>query len=328
MSKQMMTGKAFEYALLKEFKEKLHNHTTIEVIENSSFFVAQACFDKLLPNEQSRYLLTSSFAVNFLMDIEPRLANDFGKEDVLQLEILSDQLGQGGDVRDVLIVRLLQKWEIGISAKNNHHAVKHSRLSNKLDFGEKWLNMKSSEKYFENIYPIFSRLKKIKEESQGIKKWSEIGDYHEEVYKPILIAFKHELIDLYNQSPSTVPINLLAYLVGRHDFYKVIQNRKGVEIQAYNLYGTLNLSFRSIAPKFQTPLVKAPTKILDLSFKSGSKNTLILSMDNDWKISFRIHNASSKVEPSLKFDIQLLSSPKTLFKNKLSIQSKGENENS
>ncbi|WP_204723350.1 HaeIII family restriction endonuclease [Fastidiosibacter lacustris] len=45
-------------------------------------------------------------------------------------------------------------------------------------------------------------------------------------------------------------------------------------------------------------------------------------------MSFRIHNASSKVEPSLKFDIQLLSSPKTLFKNKLSIQSKGKNESS
>lgn len=55
---------------------------------------------------------------------------------ILELEILSDDKGKLGDVRDVLAIRLLQKWEIGVSAKNNHKAVKHSRLSNTIDFGE------------------------------------------------------------------------------------------------------------------------------------------------------------------------------------------------
>jgi hypothetical protein len=36
-------------------------------------------------------------------------------------------------------------------------------------------------------------------------------------------------------------------------------------------------------------------------------------MDNGWQISFRIHNASSKVENSLKFDIQLTGQPTDLF---------------
>ena len=36
-------------------------------------------------------------------------------------------------------------------------------------------------------------------------------------------------------------------------------------------------------------------------------------MDNGWQISFRIHSASSKVEPSLKFDIQLVGQPIVLF---------------
>jgi len=53
------------------------------------------------------------------------------------LEIVSDLQGQSGDVRDVLAIRSLQKWEIGVSAKNNHRAVKHSRLSNDINFGEK-----------------------------------------------------------------------------------------------------------------------------------------------------------------------------------------------
>lgn len=42
-------------------------------------------------------------------------------------------------------------------------------------------------------------------------------------------------------------------------------------------------------------------------------------MDNDWTLSFRIHNASSRVESSLKFDINLLKSPEKLFKNTLNI---------
>ena len=142
-SKQMTTGKSFEYALLVQFEEKLKDKTNLEVIKNSSFKIAKGCIENVSSTEQSEYLLSASFAVNFLMDIEPRLSNDIGKDDILQLEILSDQHGESGDVRDVLAIRLLQKWEIGVSAKNNHHAVKHSRLSANIDFGEKWLGIKT-----------------------------------------------------------------------------------------------------------------------------------------------------------------------------------------
>ena len=92
--------------------------------------------------------MNDSFAVNFLIDLEPRLSNGINQSDVLQLEIVSDKQGQIGDVRDVLAIRSLQKWEIGISAKNNHRAVKHSRLLNDINFGEKWLGFSCSENYF------------------------------------------------------------------------------------------------------------------------------------------------------------------------------------
>lgn len=93
-SKQMITGKAFEYALLITFKEKLENKTNVEVIDNSAFNVARDCYATVTDNERSEYLLSSSFAVNFLMDIEPRLSNDIGPRDILQLEILSDDHGK------------------------------------------------------------------------------------------------------------------------------------------------------------------------------------------------------------------------------------------
>ncbi|HOI19241.1 MAG TPA: HaeIII family restriction endonuclease [Candidatus Woesearchaeota archaeon] len=317
-SKQMTTGKAFEYALLSQFEEKLKDKTNVEVIKNSSFDIAKGCFENTTKTEQADYLLSSSFAVNFMMDIEPRLSNDIGKKDILQLEILSDNFGKEGDVRDVLAIRLLQKWEIGVSAKNNHHAVKHSRLSSNIDFGEKWLGVKVSKEYFDTVTPIFKNLERLRKESNATKKWSEIGDYHSSVYIPILNAFIKELKALYEKD-NKVASKLVSYLIGNKDFYKVIKSKNSVEIQAYNLNGTLNLPFNEIEPKYKTPKVPLPTKILSMELKENNDTTAIVTMDNDWTLSFRIHNASSRVESLLKFDINLLKSPKKLFKNTLNI---------
>ena len=84
-SRQMTTGKSFEYALLVQFEEKLKDKTNLEVIKNSSFEIAKGCFENVSETEKSDYLLTASFAVNFLMDIEPRLTNDIGKDDILTI---------------------------------------------------------------------------------------------------------------------------------------------------------------------------------------------------------------------------------------------------
>lgn len=319
ISKQMITGKSFEYALLIQFEEKLKDKTNVKVITNSAFKIAKNCFEQVTKIKQSEYLISASFAVNFLMDIEPRLSNDISEKDILQLEILSDDRGKSGDVRDVLAIRLLQKWEIGVSAKNNHKAVKHSRLSADIDFGEKWLNTKVSKEYFNAVTPIFQNLKEIRQKSNATKKWAELGDCHSSVYLPILEAFSQELKRLYTQNPQEISKNLVAYLVGNQDFYKVIKSKNTVEIHAYNINGTLNLPFEEIEPKYKTPQVLLPTEIKDISFKKDSKTTIIVTLNNDWALSFRIHNASSRIEPSLKFDINLLSSPKSLYKNTLNI---------
>ncbi|MFT4304820.1 MAG: HaeIII family restriction endonuclease [Candidatus Woesearchaeota archaeon] len=322
-SKQMIIGKAFEYALLSQFEEKLKDKTNVEVIKNSSYNIARGCFENITKTEQADYLLSSSFAVNFLIDIEPRLSNDIGKEDNLQLEISSDNFGKEGDVRDVLAIRLLQKWEIGISAKNNHHAVKHSRLSSNIDFGDKWFGTKVSQEYFDTIKPIFDDLAKQRKESNATKKWNELGDYHLSVYKPILNAFVKELRSLFEKD-KTIASRLVSYLIGNKDFYKVIKSKNSVEIQAYNINGTLNLPFKNIEPKYKTPKVPLPTKIISIELKDNNNTTAIVTMDNDWILSFRIHNASSRIESSLKFDINLLRSPEKLFKNTLNISEDSE----
>ncbi|MFN8436682.1 MAG: HaeIII family restriction endonuclease [Cytophagales bacterium] len=316
---QTINGKAFEYALLNQFLERLATVTKVLVVESDPYKTALKCFESFNESNQSQFKLVASFAVNFLLDIEPRLSNGISNNDILQLEIVSDKEGQKGDVRDVLAIRSSQKWEIGISAKNNHRAVKHSRLSNDIDFGQKWLGFPCAFEYFDEIKPIFDNLAKLRTASKGTQKWDTLGDYHTSVYVPILNAFKKELIRLDSENQGIVAQRLVEYLIGNQDFYKVIKGNTKVEIQAYNLHGTLNLPFDSVKPKAKVPKLKLPNRLIEVIYQENSKTTLLVTLNEGWQISFRIHNASSRIEPSLKFDINLVSAPHSLFINQLII---------
>lgn len=315
MANQVETGKAFEYALLKAFNERLSILTTVFIVENASYKNAKKCFDGFPENDQDKYRLNASAAINFLIDLEPRLSNDLDSSDILQLEIVSDKEGQSGDVRDILAIRALQKWEIGVSAKNNHKAVKHSRLSNKIDFGSKWLGFPCSKEYFDEILPVFNELDTIKKQSKSTQTWNSLGNYHISVYMPILNAFKRELERLQQIHGNIIAEKLVQYLVGNKDFYKVIKGKNSVEIQAYNIQGTLNQAFKTIKPKGKISKLKLPNRLKEIVYAEDSTNTLLVSLNEGWEISFRIHNASSRIEPSLKFDINLVSSPSSLFTN-------------
>lgn len=316
MASQTVNGKAFEYALLTEFYERLKNLTSVSITKNEPYKTAKGFFDEFRENEQDTFRITASASINFLIDIEPRLSNKISKDDILVLELVSDKAGQTGDVRDVLIIRSLQNWEIGISAKNNHRAVKHSRLSQRINFGEKWLGVSCSQNYFQEIKPVFDMLTNLRAKDKSTK-WTSIKNMHQIVYVPVLNAFKKELLRLDKENPNLVAENLVQYLIGNRDFYKVIKGKKKVEIQAYNLHGTLNLPFEKVKPKAKIPKLKLPTRLIEIVYQENSTTTLLVSLNEGWQISFRIHNASSRIEPSLKFDINLVSSPHTLFVNQL-----------
>lgn len=318
MAIQTINGKTFEYALLLEFYQRLKILTSVSITENEPYKTAKGFFDSFAEKDQDIFRITASAAINFLIDIEPRLSNGINKDDVLVLEIVSDLAGQTGDVRDVLVIRSLQKWEIGISAKNNHRAVKHSRLSMNIDFGEKWLDTPCSQNYFKEIQPIFEMLENLKKQDKSTK-WTSINNMHEVVYLPILNAFRKELLRLDEENPNIVAENLVQYLIGNQDFYKVIKGNKKVEIQAYNLNGTLNLPFEKIKPKAKIQKLKLPSRLIEIVYQNDSTTTLLVSLNEGWQISFRIHNASSRIEPSLKFDINLVSAPHTLFTNHIFI---------
>jgi len=309
--KSTIYGKAYEYACILAVKDIVSQYRSVEIENNESLTIARERYTKEITTQDRReMLLSAKSGIMAIIEMEPRIIED--GQDVLSISLQPDNVAtQKGDIRDVLIIRRSIKWEIGISVKHNHAALKHSRLSQHVDFGQEWMKSPCSKQYFAEIKPVFDRLQKLKE--QG-KTWRELSRKEDCIYIPILQSFSKELLSL-NKSKS-ITENLVKYLIGSNgkDYYKLIHNNNHTTtIMPFNILGTLNKPANKSTPKIKIPKIKLPTRIIELAFKEKSKTTLILTMNNGWSISFRIHNASTKVEPSLKFDIQLKSKPEDIF---------------
>jgi hypothetical protein len=57
---QTQTGKAFEYAILKEFDEKLSGITNVQIVQSDALTTAKNYFNQFEKQEQGRYLFINS----------------------------------------------------------------------------------------------------------------------------------------------------------------------------------------------------------------------------------------------------------------------------
>ena len=309
-------GRAYEYIFLNSLFEVISKIREASIEKNSSFMASKQAWETLSSQDKEIYKISALTGVNIILNLEPLIIEK--SNDILNLKIQSDDEGKKGDVRDIVIMRGNIDWEIGLSLKHNHFAVKHSRLSKKLDFGEKWYGIPCSEEYWKKVKPIFDFLEREKEKKT---LWKEIVNKNEDVYFPLLEAFKIEILD-QNRKNIKLLENMLKYLLGKFDFYKVISidNKKVTRVQSYNLYGTLNQDGVHEKRKIEIPIIILPTRIVSLDFKPNSLTTLELYLNNGWQFTFRIHNAEKEVKPSLKFDIQIVGMPTSI----ISIDSKWE----
>ena len=301
-------GRAYEYICLNVLSKEINKVRSAAILDNSSYYAAQRAWNSIDDDLKVTLEKSALAAVETIFDYEPLILEDGNDE--LELYIQPDSQGELGDVRDILIVRRNIKWEIGLSIKHNHFAVKHSRLGKHLDFGERWFGIKCSQQYWDDISPIFEYLENEKSKNS---KWSELPSKENDVYIPLLKAFINEL-KRTNSENRDIPKKMVEYLLGEYDFYKVISidNKKITQIHTYNMHGTLNKSINT-KPKESVPIAALPTRIVSLEFKPNSNNTVELYMDGGWQFSFRIHNASTKVETSLKFDVQIIGMPTTII---------------
>lgn len=283
---QVDSGHAFEYGIAKAF----HRLYGSSVLINDDFMQrAEQSFASCTDTEQDKIFRASDEIATFLIAHD----NNLRPRNGYSIRLQSDMEGVSGDVRDVIIKQ--GDNQVGISAKNRHTAVKHSRLSDRIDFGRKWFGLPCSPEYFHQIVPIFGELRTLRR--QGAY-WHDLENKADRFYIPILNAFKDEATRLCNSNTNS-PKRMVEYLMGEYDFYKVIKENGNVTIQAFNMHNTLGWGKH----------IKLPTRLIEAREKDNSDNTMIFTFDEGWQLSFRIHNAENLVMPSLKFDVQIIGLP-------------------
>ena len=298
-------GRAYEYAWIKTLYIALAKARKTRIVENSSLEANIKSWNLMDEDMQATFMVSADAALDTIIELEPRLLEDDGDE--LTLEFQKDKKGEEGDVRDIVIRRDDIEWEIGLSIKHKHEDAKHSRLSHVLDFGNVWYGLPCSQKYWNDVKPIFDRLIDGKNNKE---KWPDFPNKENTVYIPLLQAFMDEINRAYEQDKE-LPRKLLEYLIGSEDYYKVVSrdNKRLTMIHTFNVHGNLNKPSKVKISAITVPIVDLPSEIIAFRFKPDSDNTVEMYLNNGWQISFRIHNADSKVEPSLKFAIKFEGMP-------------------
>ena len=120
--KSAIHGKAFEYAVLAAIRDRVQQGFPVVITSSKALSVAEIAFGSLLPADQGAFTAAARAGVMMLFDREPRLEHSMSAQGELYLCLQSDQKGQSGDVRDIIMRRPAEGWEIGVSAKNNHKA--------------------------------------------------------------------------------------------------------------------------------------------------------------------------------------------------------------
>lgn len=289
MPSQTASGKGFEYALAA----KLSSALGTDILGNAQV-AARNAYYSLTHDQQSERSSAAQAALHFLSQREHRLVAG----NVCTVKMQPDNVARRGDVRDLVVVTN-DGSEIGISAKNRNTAIRNSRLSHRIDFGEEWFGTPCSERYHEAKQPIFDFLEPLERQKTY---WRDLPDKSERVYLPLMHAFIDETVRIFESNPELSAKNMMRYMLGTRDYYKIFKQNGDVSVQSFNLENTLKWGRKLVMPK----------RLIELSMKPDSQNTAFMYMDAGWQLSFRIHNARSVVERSLKFDIQIIGQPPQL----------------
>ena len=296
MASQKENGMGFEWAIGLE----LSNQSGAPIINSAYSRGPQLAFEhKISTTRKQAFMRAAQVAIEHILEKEQITHSEQMAGEII---FNSDAAGQSGDVRDVLL--RTGKKVIGVSCKSNHEALKHPRLSGTLDFVQSWgLDPHGcSPDYWRAVKPIFAELSSIRQESGATILWAQLENKPERFYWPLLDAWADEitrLCSVSDEQSAVVCKEMISYLIGRNDFYKVIcHGANSVNIQAYNFNDTL-----------ATRKTKYPSSINVINKKNGGVYSKTIVFNHGFSINFRIHNASSRVEPSLKFDITAMGLP-------------------
>lgn len=288
-------GRAFEWAVGSAISEL----TGAQIVSSPFANNAKNSYEKMTEKAKNSFKIAAKIATKHILEKEVILVNSSPDK---KITFNTDAAGKHGDVRDVLLI--IGNKVLGISCKNNHQALKHSRLSGICNYINTWGIDENgcSESYWAKVKPLFANLTKLRKDSNRTMLWDEVPDKANAYYWPVLDAWAEEISNLCQQSSEKqedVCKAIISYLVGKHDFYKVIcEGQTRVAVQGFNFNNSLS-----------TKRTKYPNSIIAINNKNGGQYSKTIVFNHGYSINFRIHSASSRVESSLKFDINAVGLP-------------------
>jgi len=314
MSGQTQKGKAFEYACLKAIQEELRVRGYDVLVDvGPAYATAKSAYEHLHPGEIKDYDDAAKTGAKMLFPLEPEFLYGGG---ALTLSLNTDSAGKSNkkDVRDLLCLRSEDNWEIGISCKHNHEALKHPRITKNLDFGTDWVGYPCSTEFMSTAQLIVEPLHECR--TSGIN-WDAVPDKWDAFYVPLLKAHLDEIIRLCAEH-NDVPAKLLTYFFGAKDFYKLISNESGktTRLIAFNMSDTLSCPVGKIKPVSRMPKIKLPTRLIEGRLKEETKTTIQLTFDGGWVVDMRLHNKDkAATHTSLAWDVSLAGLPHGVYQN-------------
>ena len=123
-------GRAYEYAWIETLYSALREVRNTRIVDNSSLCANQKAWESISEDTKRVFRISAESAVKTILELEPQMEEN--DEDELLLELKKDKAGVDGDVRDIVIKRDSLAWEVGLSIKHNHEAVKTQSLRSQL----------------------------------------------------------------------------------------------------------------------------------------------------------------------------------------------------
>ena len=235
-------------------------------------------FDSLIVIYQERFIKASQLILRWLKTNCKLVAGH-----TIALRRLPDNEAKSGNITDIEIIYETKK--INLSIKHNHKALKHQRPSAlPQQFG--LVKNETQDHNYRNEYQAICKafINKSNQLLNGVIQFNELKNIDPEfintnLYEPIC-SLVCKYIQEWSSNPESVKY-FFRFIVGITNFYKVIVGQDFVEI-----YG-----FEDIPPP-----KKMKCEIISNSY-------IHVTFDNNWKISMRLHTASSRLKGvSLKFD--------------------------
>lgn len=267
-------GRAFEYALCQKIVSYFTNITLTDraIFEQGK---DKNYYDSLSSVEKIKYDIATN-----------RICSEWLNSKILAsktytLDRLPDSAGVNGDVTDIRLET--SDSIVNISLKHNHNALKHPRLTRV----PKWIDIDSDSKYasdYNNIWNSF--LSKANNLSSTATLFSELIDIDNEfvfnnLYDPLCNLVSNYLSQ--NIKTSSQVESLFKFMVGKYNFYKIIDTRDYILIQDF-----IDL--------------KIPTNV---KINKIDKSYIQMIFNNGVILTLRLHTASSRISTkSVKFDVR------------------------